>query len=371
MRLLGRLATLLALALACTPCRALPILRAPRPPGAAGARAAAYLGASEASIFDASATGDGFARVSRLAHELTGEGFHREVRSAVRLELLAPAPSAARCEVALAFHLPANLFADLFELERLIPRRAGPGASVLVFEDAFLIGERTAPECNASALAIILPAAPLHAANDPPPEDTTSPETTTSEESEASSSEDASPSTTQLSTKTQLSASVSFPMHARYPAPDPTANLFSASATRLVDVALEPPSVFARCFAVDARDGRYSREEEEGEGAERKRWWRAEVPSGAADAAATWAVPAGPGGAAAITRRVTLAARWLAAGIVLAALRRTSAGGFVRFRVRGAEGGKRRRPARRRRVLGGRASFVARSSRARPWRRRP
>ena len=198
--------------------------------------------------------------------------------------------------MALAFHLPANLFADRFELERLIPRRAGPGASVLVFEDAFLIGERTAPECNASALAIILPAAPLHAANDPPPEDTTSPETTTSEESEASSSEDASPSTTQLSTKTQLSASVSFPMHARYPAPDPTANLFSASATRLVDIALEPPSVFARCFAVDARDGRYSREEEEGEGAERKRWWRAEVPSGAADAAARGPSPRGPAG---------------------------------------------------------------------------
>jgi hypothetical protein len=131
--------------------------------------------------------GDGL-RVTQLAHSLEGEGFHRTVH--IRAEVswrgaLAPVmaypgwagservegspageSARVRCQLAVVLLLPSTLYADRFELEGEMLRRnrrdgrGGAAAaghaqrSAEVFEDAFLIGEKAAPDCNASVLAV-------------------------------------------------------------------------------------------------------------------------------------------------------------------------------------------------------------------------
>ena len=133
---------------------ALPILRKPRPEGAPGARAAAHFGVPEKSLFGSASTDR--AAVTSVSFELIGRGFHRTARIVADVSWRGFA-AARDCEAAFVLDLHENLYADKFELEARAKRR-GPGHAFHVFEDAYVISEKAAPDCNRSVLAAVVPA---------------------------------------------------------------------------------------------------------------------------------------------------------------------------------------------------------------------
>jgi hypothetical protein len=180
---------------------AFPILRQPRPVGSPTTLAATRFGVRERALFGinekspllwrlaaANLLRDGL-RVTRLTHSLEGAGFHRTVhmQAEVTWRSMGDGSSSSLgggCQLAMVLWLPSNLFADRFELEGEMLRRnrrgsrsnrrgdakanetpprrrtaaAEESSSAEVFEDAVLIGGKAAPDCNASVLAVVVPA---------------------------------------------------------------------------------------------------------------------------------------------------------------------------------------------------------------------
>ena len=108
----------------------------------------------EKSLFGSASTDR--AAVTSMSFELIGRGFHRTARIVADVSWRGFA-AARDCEAAFVLDLHENLYADKFELEARAKRRS-PGHAFHVFEDAYVISEKAAPDCNRSVLAAVVPA---------------------------------------------------------------------------------------------------------------------------------------------------------------------------------------------------------------------
>ena len=270
---------------------ALPILRAPRPAVDPREAAAAHFGVPPRSLFGgesapasagASRTD---ARVTLLAHTMAGSGFHRVV--SVELEASLPSrlfrvASHAKCHAAFVTELDPHLYADRFELEAAA-RRKGMGHAAAVFEDAFVISEKPASECNSSVVAVTAPIELRHFQKPP--------------------QEDAGVAAASVS----VAARATYALHNRYPRPrggEPIGEPY-------VSVSLRPPRVLVRCGGNTDHANRIPRDG----------WALASVEdSDPASAALSWRVPAGTCAHFAIVSAATLAARYAAALFVAIAV---------------------------------------------------
>ena len=271
---------------------ALPILRAPRPAVDPREAAAAHFGVPPRSLFGgesapasagASRTD---ARVTLLAHTMAGSGFHRVV--SVELEASLPSrlfrvASHAKCHAAFVTELDPHLYADRFALDAAA-RRAGPGHAAAVFEDAFVISEKPASECNSSVVAVTAPIKLRHVekplGNDADGKD--------------------------AARRIAVSARAEYALHNRYPRPA------RAGSEPYVSVSLRPPRVLVRCGGGTDHANRVPRDG----------WALADAARGYENVFendATWRVPAGTRAHFTFVAAATLVARYAAAIFVAVA----------------------------------------------------
>jgi len=277
---------------------ALPILRAPRPAVDPKEAAAAHFGVPPRSLFggerapasaDASRTD---AQVTLLTHTLAGLGFHRVV--SVELEASLPSRlfrivSHAKCHAAFVTELDPHLYADRFELDAAA-RRAGPGHAAAVFEDAFVISEKPASECNSSVVAVTAPIELRHVEK-PLGKDAAA-------AAAAADDDDGS--------RIAVSARAEYALHNRYPRPA------RAGSEPYVSVSLRPPRVLVRCGGGTDHANRVPRDG----------WALADAARGYENVFendATWRVPAGTRAHFTFVAAATLVARYAAAIFVAVA----------------------------------------------------
>lgn len=295
---------------------ALPILRAPRPAVDPKEAAAAHFGVPPRSLFEgAPASADASrtdAKVSLLTHTLAGSGFHRVV--SVELEASLPArlfrvASYAKCHAAFVTELDPHLYADRFELDAAA-RRKGPGHAAAVFEDAFVISEKPASQCNSSVVAVTAPVKPRPF-----------------EKPRFAEDDDAENAARKIS----VFAKTEYALHNRYPRP-----VQEPSREPYVSVSLPPPRVLVRCGGETHHknsipgDGWVvlASDDHEDEDVKTK--------------TLTWRVPAGTQTHFAVVAAATLAARYAAAIFVAAAVwRAPAASRFAQAGGAKAKGGKR------------------------------
>ena len=278
---------------------ALPILRAPRPAVDPKEAAAAHFGVPPRSLFggerapasaDASRTD---AQVTLLTHTLAGPGFHRVV--SVELEASLPSRllrvvSHAKCHAAFVTELDPHLYADRFELDAAA-RRAGPGHAAAVFEDAFVISEKPASECNSSVVAVTAPIKLRHVEK-PLGKDADG-------KDDADADDDA-------ARRIAVSARAEYALHNRYPRPA------RAGSEPYVSVSLRPPRVLVRCGGGTDHANRVPRDG----------WALADAARGYENVFendATWRVPAGTRAHFTFVAAATLVARYAAAIFVAVA----------------------------------------------------
>ena len=134
-----------------------PIKRKPRPVGRPEEFCAKYHGVTEASLFarppPKQRHGDGL-RVARLNQTLTGKGQHRKISAEAEVRWRGKSIPETQCHFGLVWHLPTIVFADRYELDRVMTFR--PGFVARVFEDWYWIGEKHAGQVNASALVLTM-----------------------------------------------------------------------------------------------------------------------------------------------------------------------------------------------------------------------
>ena len=132
-----------------------PIKRKPRPVGRPEEFCAKYYGVTEDSLFARPPLkqrhGDGL-RVARLNQTLTGRGQHRKISAEAEVRWAGKSIPETQCRVGFVWHLPTIVFADRYELDRVMTFR--PGFVARVFEDWYWIGEKHAGQVNASALVL-------------------------------------------------------------------------------------------------------------------------------------------------------------------------------------------------------------------------
>lgn len=271
---------------------ALPILRAPRPAVDPKEAAAAHFGVPPRSLFGgerapASAPASRTdAQVTLLTHTLAGPGFHRVV--SVELEASLPSRllrvvSHAKCHAAFVTELDPHLYADRFALDAAA-RRAGPGHAAAVFEDAFVISEKPASECNSSVVAVTAPIKLRHVekplGNDADGKD--------------------------AARRIAVSARAEYALHNRYPRPA------RAGSEPYVSVSLRSPRVLVRCGGGTDHANRVPRDG----------WALADAARGYENVFendATWRVPAGTRAHFTFVAAATLVARYAAALFVAVA----------------------------------------------------
>lgn len=196
-----------------------------------------------------------------------------------------PSEEALTCRLAVVLRLPANVYADRYELEaetaRSNARAEADGRArafdAVVFEDAFVIGEKAAHECNASVVALIAPGVVTRGPDG--------------------------------DGRTWLHAAVnaSAPVHARYPAAVDAVDPWTMSA--YVNVSVPPPRVLLKC------DGPG---DESAPGVTAGGAWKVVAPPPPGSVPAVmWSIPAGVRGHLRVVEVGTMLAQFAAAAMVI------------------------------------------------------
>jgi hypothetical protein len=294
---------------------ALPILRAPRPVVDPVEAASVHFGVSLKSSFGGSSPrrkpdNKLGATTTALTHRVEGSGFHRKVHVEFTGELpvtLLPVVTEGKCFAVFVTQLDAHLYADRFELASLF--RHKKNADARVFERAFTISEKAAPECNASVVAVMTPITvdagargALHHKKGAKP---------------------------RKQNKFGVTAFAEYPLHNRYPGPVATMNsstqglswfqafvdvLFSPRPYVVVD--LDVPSVLVRCGRNELLVSDKNNKDLPGGG-----WSASSLTRGASvSPKAVWSIPAGSLAHARFIGVATHLVRYVTAGFVLRAV---------------------------------------------------